>query len=586
MKMKWFARGKIGRQLHSVYIVALLIPLTVIGLLLIFSARRTLHNYYVQVLETDNARVKALLRQITTKTYGVSNRLCFDGELQRLLSEEYDSSADFYRAVDQFNQSQVGYDSDEISKICIYTDNPTAKNYRQFYCITEQLERMQWYARALGTSSAFWTSIPETSSSNTSNNLSLVRRMNLPSSDYSVVVVVQVSDSHIRTCMESSSIVDMVSLDDQGIVYGSSTSRYGDALPVEVDYTQPYFRDSGQAEVEGKPYYYAISTINLYMTNSRMYVCNMDSSGVTDIQQLTMTWLLVLAVALAVPLLTVSLYASYFSGRINLLREEMHKASRQDYDILPSFSGNDELAEAFEDLKIMVRDIKEKDARMYEAELNEQALRNRQQLMEYKMLSSQINPHYLYNTLETIRMKALTTGSREVADAIKLLGKTLHYVQENTGVTFTTLQKELEHVRSYLAIQKLRFGERINYELAVETGIEPEKISILPLTLQPVVENAVVHGLETVDGIGLVRIHILREGKQLHIHIRDNGRGMTEQQLQSIMDGINAPQLPHSSIALYNIHQRIRLRYGEAYGVKVESTLGQGTEVCLCIPAE
>lgn len=585
--MKWLKKAKISRQLYVVYMLTMLIPLTLVGLLLIFSARESLSEYYLRLLEADNSRVSALLREVTSQAYNVSNQVCFNENVQKLLATEYASATDFTAAASHYSDLEtLVYNNDEIAKIYIYTNNPSVKNYRQFRQIGETVERTQWYQTASGTVNAFWTTIPEESIATTSNNLSLVRRMNLYNSDYYAIVVVQLSDSYIRSRVDYSSIVEMVSVDDQGIVYGSSTSRYGENIPVEIDHTNAYFRDTGTVEFDGKDYLYALSTINLKTTTSRMYVCTMDSSGVEDIHRLTMTWLLVLALALVVPFLTITVYASYFSGRVTLLREEMHKASRQNYDIIPSFRGNDELAEVFDDLQVMVRDIKEKDARMYEAELNEQDLLHKQQLMKYKMLSSQINPHYLYNTLETIRMKALTGGDREVADAIKLLGKTLRYVQENTGVNVTTLQKELEHVQSYLAIQKLRFGERINYQLDLEEGVDPESVPILPLMLQPVVENAVVHGLEGVEGIGVVRIHILRADGCLHIHIKDNGVGMSEQQLKQLMDGINAPELPRSSIALYNIHQRIRLRYGESYGVKVESVQGQGTRVCLRLPAQ
>lgn len=585
--MKWLKRAKISRQLYAVYMLTMLIPLTLVGLLLIFSARKSLSEYYLRLLEADNSRVSALLREVTTQAYNVSNQVCFNENVQRLLAAQYDSSAEFTRAASDYSDLEtLVYNNDEIAKIYIYTDNPAVRDYRQFRAIDEEVAQTQWYQTASSSINAFWMTIPEESIATTSNNLSLVRRMNLYNSDYFAIVVVQLSDSYIRSRVDYSNIVEMVSVDDQGIVYGSSTSRYGEAIPVAVDHSNAYFRDTGTLEFEGKQYLYALSTINLKTTTSRMYVCTMDNSGVEDIHRLTTTWLLVLALAVIVPFLTITVYAAYFSGRINLLRAQMHKASRQDYDIVPSLKGNDELNEAFADLQIMVRDIKEKDARMYEAELNEQDLLHKQQLMKYKMLSSQINPHYLYNTLETIRMKALTTGDREVADAIKLLGKTLRYVQENTGVNVTTLQKELDHVQSYLSIQKLRFGERLNYRLDLEEGIDPENVPILPLMLQPVVENAVVHGLEGAEGIGVVRIHILQADGCLHIHIKDNGVGMSEQQLKQLMDGINAPELPRSSIALYNIHQRIRLRYGESYGVKVESVQGQGTRVCLRLPAQ
>lgn len=124
------------------------------------------------------------------------------------------------------------------------------------------------------------------------------------------------------------------------------------------------------------------------------------------------------------------------------------------------------------------------------------------------MLASQINPHFLYNTLETLRMKAFTAGDREVATGIKLLGKLLRYVLVNIGTTYTTLANELEHIDTYIKIQKIRFDDRVNYTLAVDDGIDTQEYMLLPLLLQPIVENAVVHGLEGVDGTGYIKIHI------------------------------------------------------------------------------
>lgn len=174
----------------------------------------------------------------------------------------------------------------------------------------------------------------------------------------------------------------------------------------------------------------------------------------------------------------------------------MHQASTEDYDIRSYIQGQDEISEAFSDLEVMVRNIKKKDAEMYEARINEAELLNEQQVMEFKMLASQINPHFLYNTLETIRMKAFAANDKEVARAIKLLGKSMRYVLENTGTSYTTLSRELEHVNVYLDIQKLRFTDKFDGITEIGEDVDPEKIYILPLLLQPVVENAILHGLE------------------------------------------------------------------------------------------
>lgn len=582
------ARGsKIRRQMLTVYVLALLIPVALISTLLLISARNTLNDYYIRLLEADNRRVKMLLTEMTMRVYTLSDEICFSSDFTELLTTEYESSSSFVSAVNADDSiDSLRYTDSGIAGIYVYTDNPTVKNYKYYWCVTEQIAAEDWYCRALENTNAFWTSIEDISYGTQSDNLCLVRRVTLPGSDYTAVAVFAVSDSYIRSWVDSGSVIDAVSLDESGIVYSSRKAWYGMPQTVRIDYSQPYFRSAGVVEMAGEPYYAAVSTINLYMTGSRLYVCTMDNSGLADINRVMQYWTLMIMVALLLPAVIIVVFADRFSGRVMLLREQMHKASRQNYNIISDFGGSDELVEAFHDLNVMVRDIQEKDAKMYEAELTERQLRNEQQLMEYKMLAGQINPHYLYNTLETIRMKALTTGDREVADSIKILGKTLHYVLENTGTVFTSLSRELEHVRNYLAIQRLRFGERINYTLRIDSDVDADAYQILPLLLQPVVENAVVHGLETVDGVGHILVEAAVEADELHIHVGDNGIGIPQEELQRIRTVLQQPEQPGSSVALYNIHRRIRLRYGEQYGVSIDSVAGQGTRVTLILPAD
>lgn len=578
---------KIRRQMYGIYSLALLIPLSVMGVALLLSGIRMLNEHCIELLEADNRRVKTLLSEVTTQAYTLSDDIIYDQSLKRLLTQEYDAGTDFIAAVNNYGTlDTLVYNAPEIEGIYIYTDNPSVCQYKQFRPVTEEIASESWYSSALSNANAFWVSISEESYSNEKSNLCMIRRLALPGSDYSAVLAVKVSDSYIRSRIDSNSIVDVVSVNDQGIVYSSKRGWYGAPQVVQIDYSQDNFRFSGKAEVEDVRYFATVSTLHLYRTNSRLYICTLDDSGFSAIDGIMSSWILLLLLATLIPGLILGIFANYFARRVNLLREEMHKARSQDYNIISDFSGHDELTEAFEDLKVMVQDIKEKDAKMYEAELNEKELRNTQQIMEYKMLASQINPHYLYNTLETIRMKALTTGNREVADAVKILGKTLHYVQENTGTAFTTLKKELEHVENYLSIQKLRFGERINHKLQIQPDVDTESYCMLPLLLQPVVENAVVHGLESLDGIGRIVIDITRTGDRLRIAVIDNGKGMSQSELETIRAMLEQETVdPRSSIALYNIHRRIRLCHGEGFGLKLESRLGEGTRVTLELPA-
>lgn len=588
LKKLRLGNARIARQIYTIYALVLLIPLSILGIELLVSGNRMLNDHCIELLEADNLRVKTLLSEVTTQAYSVSDDIGYDAALKQLLTGDYDSYSEYIDASNGYSKlDELLYGNQELDSIIIYSDNPTVKNYKQFRVIDQQTLETGWYQQALSSSGGFWVSIPANSYGNNLSNLCLVRQILLPESAYHAVLVIRLSDSYIRSRIDSSSVTDALSIDDGGIVYSSRRGWYAQEQPVDIDREEDYFRYSGITQVDGNDCFAAVSTLHLYKTNCKLYVCTLDNSGISTVRGIVNNWIFLLLAALLVPGIILAIFTHHFSHRVKLLREEMHKASSQDYNMIADFGGNDELTQAFEDLKLMVQDIKDKNARMYEAELRQNELHSTQQIMEYKMLASQINPHYLYNALETIRMKALTGGDRAVADAIKILGKTLHYVMENTGTAYTTLQRELEHVENYLAIQKLRFGDRVDYSLYIQPGLDPKAFLMLPLLLQPLVENAVVHGLESVDGVGQISLRVTREAGQLHVTVVDNGAGIAPQELENIRSALDTPERsPQSGIALYNIHRRLRLSYGEIFGLSLESELGQGTKVVMTIPME
>ncbi|MDE7188481.1 MAG: histidine kinase, partial [Lachnospiraceae bacterium] len=180
---------------------------------------------------------------------------------------------------------------------------------------------------------------------------------------------------------------------------------------------------------------------------------------------------------------------------------------------------------------------------------------------------------------------------REGATAVKLLGRSMRYVLENVGASVTSLEGETEHVDIYMMIQQLRFGDRILYEKKVEEGLELSEYQILPLLLQPVVENAILHGMEEKEEGGVIRLSVysrISDGlRLLYIDVEDNGCGMTEEALEKLRKDIEIRDMSRSkSIGLYNINQRIRQYYGNGYRMHIYSKPQEGTLIRLIIPAE
>ena len=591
-KLKFHFRKltNIRQQLYTIYFAALFLPIMIIGIFLLMNTYTLLANYHRDLLESDNLRVKNVLFEITTQVYNISENLIFDENIKEILSTDYEQRTNLIQkagnltVVDNNAQNHA-----EIEGIEIYTDNPTFTDYKQFYKTDEDIQKSDWYQKAISQSSVFW--IPMTTTDKYGNeywNLSLVRRIPLTDTEYNAVLVIKISDNYLRTRINSQEYAAMVSVNEGEVFFNSDRSQYGIKQKVSIDYDENYYQYTGTKKINGVTYFVDVSTLNLYQSDSRLYICTMNDQGYVSIKRILTICVLILAVAILIPGIIIHYFTEYFTSRVLILRKAMHQASNEDYDIRSFIQGEDEISEAFSDLEIMIQNIKKKDADMYEAQINKAELLNEQQVMEFKMLASQINPHFLYNTLETIRMKAFKANDREVARAIKLLGKSMRYVLENTGTSFTTLSKELEHIKVYLDIQKLRFTDKFDSEIEVMEDIDPGKLLILPLLLQPVVENAILHGLEEKEKEGLIHILVrkqLGEEELLCIEVSDNGNGMTEEALAFLQSTIEEKDISRNkSIGLYNINQRIKLTYGQKYGVKIFSNIEEGTRVSLFIP--
>lgn len=580
---------KLRNQLNLVYMVGFFIPMACIGIFLILNTSRLLSNYHKDLINSNNLRSKAILSEITDQVYTLSEDIVFNDTLQDLLSGEYQDRNDFIQHAiryDDINDVLSRYM--EIEKITVYSENDTLFNYEHFIRVNDQIKKEEWYQKAISTRSVFWTTVCyQDKYNNNYYNLCLVRQIPLLDKGVPAVLMMKLSENYLKIRLESEDYQLLLLSDDGQIFYSSDRQWYN--LPkdfIHIEYDENYYQWDGQTIIGDENYMTSVLTLKLYLTENRIYVCTLDNSAYNNINQILTLCLIIIVLAVVLPFLLIRFFTIHFSKRVETLREAMHRASNENYDVPTQLMGEDEISQAFTDLLKMVTKIKEKDAKMYEARINTQRLQNAQQRIEMEVLASQINPHFLYNTLETIRMKAFKAGDRDVATAIKMLGKVMRYVLENTGTSSTTLKNELDYIETYLQIQKLRFTDKINYSLIVEEGLNTEEQDILPLLIQPIVENAIIHGLEEVEKGGLITIEVYTDKKELlYIDITDNGCGMTAETLRDLRKKLDTPHLnPSKNIGLYNINQRIRLCYGNEYGITIESIKGSGTKVSLMLP--
>lgn len=207
---------------------------------------------------------------------------------------------------------------------------------------------------------------------------------------------------------------------------------------------------------------------------------------------------------------------------------------------------------------------------------------------EMNALQTQINPHFLYNTLDSIRGVALKAGQDHIALMTKALSGLFRYSISNKN-DLSTLQEEIKHVTNYMTIQQMRFPDKFIYITDIDTDEEADIMTcrIPKLTLQPIVENSVFHGLEKKLGSGKVVIHAFTTEKRLIISVEDDGIGMNHEQLEkvnAILQKQTDEQEHIASIALTNVNDRIKLFFGDEYGLKIRSTKNVGTVVEIQLP--
>ena len=207
---------------------------------------------------------------------------------------------------------------------------------------------------------------------------------------------------------------------------------------------------------------------------------------------------------------------------------------------------------------------------------------NAKRKSEFDTLQSQINPHFLYNTLDIIVWMIENENSDKAVNIVTALAKFFR-ISLSKGKNIITVKDEVEHVRNYLMIQNMRFKNRFEYSIDVDEKVL--SYSSLKLMLQPLVENAIYHGMEFMDGDGEIDVKVFKEDDSLYFTITDNGLGMSEDMVETLLNKDFVPSKKGSGIGVKNVNERIKLYFGSEYGLKVESEPDEGTKITIHLPA-
>ena len=288
----------------------------------------------------------------------------------------------------------------------------------------------------------------------------------------------------------------------------------------------------------------------------------------------------ILAACVALALVISFVSARMLSRRINRLVQKMRRLDVGEFNVTTDVKGNDEISYLEESFNSMITRLDKHIQTAYVYQLESKTA-------ELKALQAQINPHFLFNTLESIRFNALEHQDADTAKMIHLLGNLFRWNIQSPDL-FVELRQEIDYAGTFIELQKLRYADAFDFETVV-----PQKLLNLgtpKFIVQPLVENAIKHGQKGVSSGGIIRITAGEEpGDTLVITVEDNGHGMDEATVRRITERLDQPEAEgddHYSIGLSNVHQRIRILFGEPYGLTIESEPGVRTAVIIRMPAK
>lgn len=522
----------------------------------------------------------------------IANTLYLNAALQDMLMTNYPDLRDAYN--DYFAKFEP-LDSamkltQNVSHLNIYTNNPSFV-FANFTLIDDEVLKSDWYQKVMSNPfGTYWTA-SYTNEFPEEQVFSLRKRLNKDNPLSPLVVSIEVNVSVLRDLIneESKSKRFIFTMPDGVTLLDSSAKSPAlkiDQLPFHDRIMQTSKGSFTYKDGDAK-YQVLYQTLDSRNVIRGMKVITMIplTEFMPRINQLKSLALLLLAGALLISAMLIFGFSLGITRRFNELSTKMRRVHKDNFESFIDVKGKDEVAQLGQIFNLMVKRLGQLVTETYQAKIDRQEQELRTKEAELYALQAQIKPHFLFNILNTIRGKLLISGDRDNARIIGLLAKSIRAMLKNGG-QHIELTEEVEFVDRYLQLQSYRYVDKFSYTIDI-----PDSLMTTPIprmSLQPLVENAIVHGVELNNAFSTIRISGERIGGEIRLSVEDNGLGISAVRLDEIRGWLTEGKAlsRDTHIGLQNVHRRLKDLYGDDYGLVVESSEGQGTKVTMIIPGE
>lgn len=570
--------------------LSVLIPVVATNFVFYYNISKSAKEQQIIFLRETLQRVKVNVTNRMEECIRITDIFYYDNKLSILLIKNYQSPDDYYKVYnsdlgDYFDKYEKLYK--QIYEMNIFVSNPSIPNGGGYYHIDDSIKNTAWYKNTSSSNNNIFIDVyMDKNDDNTLKPVryfSIIRKLNclVYGSGVTKLIKLDVDYNFInRIISDESKDADIFIVNgDNNIIFSNNTdySSFTHDI-ISFDTYRPKPNSLIQSE-----------EMSGVFKDYKVIIAAPESIIMNKTKNSNIYFFILTIMNLVLPSIIMLLISRSFKNRLETLSEHMKSIKHDKFNLslVHCREGRDEIGQLIGEFNRMAIKMDELIRDVYEASIQQKNLEIAKKQAELNALQSQINPHFLFNILETIRMRSLLKGEMETSGIIKNLSKMLRR-SLNWNNDLVNIYEEIEFTLEFLKIEMYRFDDKLRYSIHVDDGVKDCKIP--KLSIMTLVENACVHGIENVARIGTVEISVKGMGEKIRIIVKDDGIGMSEEKVDNLVANLNnsksGGQNSSQSIGIKNVYMRLEMFYGNRFIFSIKSKENEGTEIMIEIPCE
>ncbi len=567
---------KLRSKLIFIYVMCVFIPIVLTNVIFYQVTSTNIKNQKTADAERATSLLLAELEALIDDAAGISYLYSIDTGLNHHLNTDhasFDKYVESLSAVSNlFNRANKEYKT--ISSVKIMSDNPTILASADIIKLDEEIRKTDWYHQIKNSNHTY----PHLHV--THNSISVIQQLQDHRFDaYEHIIKIDLNIKYVNQLFDLSGFegdIYLLNPSNQALFGRLATGKPSELITVDRTLSVEEIPKPNKTIIIAKPY-----QKNRYFGVWTLYGVLDEEKTLYDVRQSGQFILWLAGINFLVPTIIIMIISRSIHMRIQDILKHMKSTKGKNFERIPYYRERDEVGELAVEFNRMSERIENLINDVYVAEIQKKELELGQRQAQLHALHSQINPHFLFNALETIRMRSLMKGETQTAKTIqnmaKIFRKSILWKR-----SFVTIREELDLIESFLEIQKYRFDSKLEYHIEVDQAVMD--IEIPKMAFLPFVENASIHGIENIPGIGYMTIQIAQEHGQIIFMISDNGVGMDQAKMNELHRYFGEDTAMGDSIGIKNVLTRLKIYYGESFIFDIASEQGKGSRIKLRLP--